>query len=1098
MFRFASVNLSSPRFRRLFVLLCLLAASSRLLPAQPAPPPVVFNGAASNLPLTAPGLIIGIAANPAGDVYVSVEGVGIVKIAAATGVQTTVPVLGSSSLYGIAGLALDAAGDLFYTDENANNVVELPAGGGTPIIMGAGLNSPGGVAVDAVGNVFIADTFNSRVVEIPAGGGKQVKLPATGLSTVEGVAVDSLRNLYILDNSNGRVVELPWTGSAWGAQFTVPITGLQNPTAATVDSAGNLFVGDYNTGLVLELFAAGGQALVGSGFVNPVGLAMDGAGNLYVEDQGTGLVTKMQLHSVNFGSQAVGSPSAASQFTFTIASGAKVGSIAILNQGAPNLDFADAGSSTCAAKTYSSTTTCTVNVAFKPTAPGPRNGALVLFSGANRTGSVLASVPIYGVGTGPAISYSPSSFAVPYSGYLDPGGIAIDGFGNLFVDDESSNIIYKIAPNGTQTNYSSGYAGVNDLAVDGAGNLYIADSGAFTVYKLTPSGVKTKVGKGFFQPQSVAIDGQGNVYVSQDFNSTPATGSVVKISPDGTETELSNSLKVPEAITLDGAGNLYVADGGLHAIAKIAPNGTQTIAAGGFSFPYGVAIDPAGDLYVLDADANSLTEVAPGGAQTVLTSDLNFPQFDVLDPLGNLYLTDSSNGRVIEFRNSTPPSLNFLTPTGVGSTDNTDGPQALQIANIGNQPLVFTGLTYPTDFPESEKLSAVAPDVDSGLCTSSANLGAAQYCFLNIEFAPLSAGKLSENVTLTDNALNLPGATQSISVQGTGINTTQTINFPVIPAQIVGASLNLSATATSGLTVSFTSLTTSVCTVSGVQASFIAIGACTIQAAQPGNSTYSAATPVNRTFSVHGESQTITFPPVASQIIGATVPLAATASSGLAVTYSSISPTVCSVSGVTASMLAGGTCRISASQPGSTLYASAAVVTQYWPVNLKTQSISFPLPPTQHLLTPYTLSATATSGLAVSFTSSTPAVCSVSGTTLTPVAAGICTVTASQPGNSTYSSASVLQSFHVAPATQTIKFQAPVNGPIGSKLYLSATASSGLAVTFTSLSPANCSVSGNSLSLSAAGNCVVQASQSGNATYAPASAVTQTIRVLNL
>lgn len=78
----------------------------------------------------------------------------------------------------------------------------------------------------------------------------------------------------------------------------------------------------------------------------------------------------------------------------------------------------------------------------------------------------------------------------------------------------------------------------------------------------------------------------------------------------------------------------------------------------------------------------------------------------------------------------------------------------------------------------------------------------------------------------------------------------QSINFAAIPAQTAGTSLTLGATATSGLTVTYTSSTPSVCTVSGNVASFVAAGPCTITAAQTGNGTYAAATPVTRSLSV--------------------------------------------------------------------------------------------------------------------------------------------------------------------------------------------------------------------------------------------------------
>ncbi len=77
----------------------------------------------------------------------------------------------------------------------------------------------------------------------------------------------------------------------------------------------------------------------------------------------------------------------------------------------------------------------------------------------------------------------------------------------------------------------------------------------------------------------------------------------------------------------------------------------------------------------------------------------------------------------------------------------------------------------------------------------------------------------------------------------------QTIAFNTIPHQAVGGTLILSASASSGLPVTFSSLTTSVCTVSGATASMIAGGFCTIQAAQTGSGAYLPAS-VTQMFAV--------------------------------------------------------------------------------------------------------------------------------------------------------------------------------------------------------------------------------------------------------
>src|SRR5208283_2365901 len=88
----------------------------------------------------------------------------------------------------------------------------------------------------------------------------------------------------------------------------------------------------------------------------------------------------------------------------------------------------------------------------------------------------------------------------------------------------------------------------------------------------------------------------------------------------------------------------------------------------------------------------------------------------------------------------------------------------------------------------------------------------------------------------------------------------QTITFGTLSNQVLGtAPFTVSATASSGLAVSFASTTPAVCTVSGATVTLVAVGTCTIQATQAGDANYVAATPVNQSFQVMLESQAITF-----------------------------------------------------------------------------------------------------------------------------------------------------------------------------------------------------------------------------------------------
>ncbi|HEV2258821.1 MAG TPA: hypothetical protein VGS06_37365, partial [Streptosporangiaceae bacterium] len=141
-------------------------------------------------------------------------------------------------------------------------------------------------------------------------------------------------------------------------------------------------------------------------------------------------------------------------------------------------------------------------------------------------------------------------------------------------------------------------------------------------------------------------------------------------------------------------------------------------------------------------------------------------------------------------------------------------------------------------------------------------------------------------------------------------------------------------------------------------------------------------------------------------------------------------------------------------------------------------------------------------------------VCTVSGSTVTYPVPGSCVIDANQAGNAAYSAAQqVRQTITITPncsqtcdgvssggpqQSQSISFTAPGSGYVGDSVTLSATASSGLPVVF-SVDPASgpgvCSVSGGTVTYAAPGSCVIDADQAGDAAYAAAQQVQQTISV---
>jgi hypothetical protein len=374
--------------------------------------------------------------------------------------------------------------------------------------------------------------------------------------------------------------------------------------------------------------------------------------------------------------------------------------------------------------------------------------------------------------------------------------------------------------------------------------------------------------------------------------------------------------------------------------------------------------------------------------------------------------------------------------------------------------------------------------------------GSSDSVTFNIPAGTLAAGSYTFTAGYEPDGYSTPtyhiasGFSTPVTVQGS-----QTITFANPGTQMVGTPLTLSATATSGLAVSFTSATTGICTVSGTTATFLATGTCSIDADQAGNSSYAAAPEIQQSFTVNGEAQTITFPTIAAQSVGTPLTLAATATSGLAVSFTSTTTSICTASGGTATFIASGTCTIDANQAGNSTYTAAPQVQQSFTVNIGSQTITFANPGTQTVGTPLTLSATATSGLAVTFTSSTASICTVSGATATFIASGTCTIDANQAGNSSYAPApQVQQSFTVSGEAQTITFPTIPAQTVGTPLTLSATATSGLAVTFTSTTTGICTVSGTAATFIASGTCTIDANQAGNSTYA-ATMVPQSITV---
>lgn len=483
------------------------------------------------------------------------------------------------------------------------------------------------------------------------------------------------------------------------------------------------------------------------------------------------------------------------------------------------------------------------------------------------------------------------------------------------------------------------------------------------------------------------------------------------------------------------------------AVATVSGNSVTIVGAGSTN----LTASQAGNANYLAATNVVRAQTVNKASQTITFAAL--PSKTTGDPAFTLSATASS-GLTCSYSSSDSAvatvSGNTVTIVGAGSTSITAsqaGNTNYSAASNVTQSLTVTGtLTQTISFGAlaaktfGDAPFALTATVSSGLPVSYASSNSAVATISGNTLTIVGAG----NTTIT---ASRPGdatytAATSVSQTQTVNRAAQTITFGALPAKLVSdAPFTLSATVSSGLTVSYDSSNTTVATVSGSTVTIAGAGTTTIRALQAGNANFLAATSVSRTLTVSTSltPQTITFTGPADQPFSSTpIALSATATSGLTVSLSVVSGPA-TVNGSNLTLTGVGIVTVRASQAGNATYAAAPNVDRTFTVSQAAQTITFTGPGNQPFtFTPLALSATASSGLAVSFSVvSGPA--TVSGANLTLTGAGTVTVRASQAGNATYSAApNVDRAFTVSPnfaSWQAIKFTAPeladplVSGP---------------------------------------------------------------------
>jgi uncharacterized repeat protein (TIGR02543 family) len=145
----------------------------------------------------------------------------------------------------------------------------------------------------------------------------------------------------------------------------------------------------------------------------------------------------------------------------------------------------------------------------------------------------------------------------------------------------------------------------------------------------------------------------------------------------------------------------------------------------------------------------------------------------------------------------------------------------------------------------------------------------------------------------------------------------------------------------------------------------------------------------------------------------------------------------------------------------------------------------------------FALSASSSSGQSATFTSATSGTCTVSGSTVTLVSAGTCTINADQAGNVDYDAATQVQQSFTIYTNQSALVLSAASGRFGSTTTLATTGGSGSGSVSYDVVSGNCSVAGDVLSATSAGNCVITATKASDGTYGSITSAQLTIVISN-
>jgi hypothetical protein len=554
---------------------------------------------------------------------------------------------------------------------------------------------------------------------------------------------------------------------------------------------------------------------------------------------GTGNLILYQLGTASAGATPVGTPSATGTVFYTFSGTVTPGSLGFSQPGGGS-DFSAVAtnpypvaaggtpavpcgtSTTSTPATYNAFDSCEYWFALTPqgnNAVGQVSGQLSMFTSG---GAIIAGSTAFlsGVGEGPAVALlNPSQQTPLATGLKTPQQVAGDSLGNTYVADSGLGQVLMFPAGSTAatagTPIGTGLTAPTGVAVDGAGDVYIGDSGKIIEVpavngKLNPTGQTTLL-SGLGADLNLAVDNAQNVYAAD-----PNNGRVVKYSNPQMSMLIQGihtvgSFTKPTAVATDDNGNLYVADGtNLFELTywNLLPGVPPTNITSQLTAPVtGLAVDPSGSVDVaqsggilripLGADGLSFNDAAQ-----VDNGGVTSPSGIGLDGLGNLYATAPSYNITSYSSTAAPTSTTVTTPSllslagtnvsfGIVSTATTSNPVDVNVFNIGNANLTFTGQpTFSNQDFSYEQDGQTPCDL-----TGATPVASASSCSLGIVETAAANGEDQGTVSIPTNAVNAPssGGTLEAYAEDNLCLTTTTITLSQTTGLVYPASITVTS-----------------------------------------------------------------------------------------------------------------------------------------------------------------------------------------------------------------------------------------------------------------------------------------------------------------